>query len=146
VTTSHTRPVTAFVQDGFRDTPQRRAVAAAVQDLEWFSSAQQVHEVLRARGSSVGLSTVYRTLPALAAAGLIDSVRSQTGEVLYRKCAGRHHHHLVCRGCGRAVEVSAAVVEEWADHLASAHGYAEVTHSIEIFGLCPRCAIRPSVR
>ncbi len=83
-----------------RQTRQRSAVKALLDDLEEFRSAQQVHELLRSRGASVGLTTVYRCLQALADSGEVDSRVNDEGETVYRKCSDHHHHHLVCRECG----------------------------------------------
>ena len=88
-----------------RNTRQRRAVADLMEDLDGFRSAQQIHALLEDRGQNVGLSTVYRTLQALAEADEVDALRSDDGETLYRRCSRGHHHHLVCRDCGRTVEV-----------------------------------------
>jgi Fur family transcriptional regulator, ferric uptake regulator len=123
-----------------RVTRQRAAVAAVLADQAEFRSAQEVHEQLRSRGEPVGLSTVYRTLQTLADEGAVDVLRSAEGESVYRQCTGSHHHHLVCRGCGLTVEVEEPRVERWADEVASRHGFTSVTHTVEIFGLCPQCA------
>ena len=122
-----------------RPTRQRRAVAACLARFEDFRSAQEIHELLRGWGDNVGLSTVYRTLQALADAGEVDVLRAEDGETLYRRCSGTHHHHLVCRECGRTVEVEGPTVERWATSVASEHGFADVSHTLEIFGLCPAC-------
>lgn len=125
---------------GVRATRQRAAVAALLEDVEGFRSAQELHEELRRRGHNIGLTTVYRTLQALAAADLVDSVRTDTGEAVYRRCsAPHHHHHLVCRSCGSAVEVSGREVEAWAVEVAAAHGFTDVSHTIELFGVCAGC-------
>ena len=125
---------------GTRPTRQRRAVAAAMQSFDDFRSAQEIHNVLRQAGDNVGLSTVYRTLQALADGGEVDVLRAEDGEALYRRCSTSHHHHLVCRSCGRAVEVEGPTVERWADAVASTHGYTDVSHTLEIFGTCPDCS------
>ena len=83
-----------------RTTRQRAAVRAVFQDLDGFHSAQEVHARLRDAGDPVGLSTVYRAVQSLADDGELDSIRTDTGEALYRRCSPQHHHHLVCRGCG----------------------------------------------
>ncbi len=89
-----------------RSTRQRAAVAAALDEVDEFRSAQELHDVLKHRGDSVGLTTVYRTLQSLADAGEVDVLRTTEGEAVYRRCStGDHHHHLVCRLCGKAVEV-----------------------------------------
>ncbi len=125
---------------GLRPTRQRTAVAGVLEDLDAFRSAQQIHAELVARGESVGLTTVYRTLQALAEAGEIDSLLLDDGEAVYRRCRGEtHHHHLVCRQCGATVEVDGPAVERWADRVADAHGYDEVSHTLEIFGRCAAC-------
>ena len=124
-----------------RRTRQRAAVDEVLDEVDDFVSAQELHQMLRARGSQVGLATVYRALQTHADDGRVDVLRSDAGEAVYRRCdQPDHHHHLVCRSCGAAVEISRPAVEAWAEDVARAHGYIDVTHTVEIFGLCPRCA------
>ena len=125
---------------GVRPTRQRRAVAAALDAFDDFRSAQEIHALLRERGDSVGLSTVYRTLQALAEADEIDSLRTETGESIYRRCSSTHHHHLVCRACGATVEVEGPTVERWTSSIAAEHAYIDVSHTLELFGTCRDCA------
>ena len=122
-----------------RQTKQRSAVAALLTEIEDFRSAQQLHEDLRKRGDSVGLTTVYRALQSLIAAGEVDSITSDDGETVYRKCSDAHHHHLVCRKCGKTVEITGPTVESWADGVAKENGFTEVSHTMELFGLCAQC-------
>ncbi|UXA16354.1 Fur family transcriptional regulator [Mycobacterium sp. SMC-4] len=123
-----------------RATRQRAAINALLENLEDFRSAQELHDELRRRGEAIGLTTVYRTLQQMAASGAVDTLRTDTGESVYRRCSDHHHHHLVCRNCGSAVEIAGKQVESWAAEVARKHGFSEVTHTIEIFGLCTRCA------
>lgn len=127
-------------RDGLRPTRQRRAVTECMAGLTDFRSAQDIHDLLRKRGDNVGLSTVYRTLQALAEHGEIDVLRTGDGEALYRRCSETHHHHLVCRSCGNTVEVEGPTVERWAGDTARKHGFSDVSHTLEIFGTCPDCA------
>jgi Fur family ferric uptake transcriptional regulator len=122
-----------------RPTRQRRAVADCLRRFDDFRSAQEIHDLLRQGGDNVGLSTVYRTLQAMAEADEVDVLRAEDGEARYRRCSDTHHHHLVCRGCGRTVEVEGPAVERWATKVAEEHGFAEVSHTLEIFGRCPSC-------
>ncbi|MBO4208137.1 Fur family transcriptional regulator [Micromonospora echinofusca] len=122
-----------------RNTRQRSAVSALLAEVDGFHSAQDLHAMLRDRGERVGLTTVYRTLQGLADAGEIDVMRPPGGEHLYRRCSEGHHHHLVCRACGRTVEVAGPTVESWAERVARQHGYVDVSHTLEIFGTCPSC-------
>ncbi len=114
-----------------------------------FRTAQELYAELRDRGDRIGLTTVYRHLNLLAEQGRADVVHRADGESQFRLCgtpeqqtpAGQpqegHHHHVVCRDCGRSVEVSGPEVEAWAERVAQAAGYTEITHTLEVFGLCP---------
>lgn len=114
-------------------------VREVLAEFDSFISAQELHHVLRSRGESIGLATVYRNVQSLLDEGLIDAVRNEQGEVLYRRCSPKHHHHLVCRSCGKVVEVTGPSVERWAERAAEQHGFVEVAHTVEIFGECPEC-------
>ncbi|MFD3510300.1 Fur family transcriptional regulator [Nocardia sp. NPDC058666] len=127
-------------QVGIRSTRQRSAISALLSDIDEFRSAQELHDELRKRGENIGLTTVYRTLQSLADASMVDVLRTDTGESVYRQCSSGHHHHLVCRHCGRTVEVEGPTVEAWAETIASDHGFTEVSHTLEIFGTCTDCA------
>ena len=125
---------------GVRATRQRAAITELLDSLDEFRSAQELHDELRRRGENIGLTTVYRTLQAMSTAKLVDTLRTDTGESVYRVCSGQHHHHhLVCRDCGATVEVAGREVEAWAAEVAVEHGFSEVSHTIEIFGTCAAC-------
>ena len=126
-----------------RPTRQRRAVAAVLEAVEDFRTAQELHAAIVEAGEAVGLATVYRHVQALADAGEVDVLRTESGEVAYRRCSATHHHHLVCRSCGQTVEVEGPAVERWADGVAAENGFTDVSHTLEIFGRCAGCAERP---
>ncbi len=119
-------------------------VRDALSALDGFRSAQDVYGALRSHGETVGLSTVYRHLQSFADAGEADVIHTPEGETTYRYCGdrSRHHHHLVCRSCGTAVEIEGRAVERWADATAAQHGFVDVDHTVELFGTCAACARR----
>jgi Fur family transcriptional regulator, ferric uptake regulator len=105
-----------------------------------FRSAQDIHAELRAAGETVGLTTVYRHLSLLTDEGQLDVLQTADGELVYRRChSDAHHHHVVCRACGRGTEVELPELERWAETTAADLGYTDVTHTVEIFGLCADC-------
>jgi len=122
-----------------RQTWQKDAVLHALGKAQGFVSAQQLHKQLTQHGSVIGLATVYRTLNSLVADGLADSLVN-AGESLFRDCSKDHHHHLICNGCGIAVEIEAEQAEAWASKVAKDNGFTQVTHTIDIFGLCSACS------
>ncbi|MEV4067278.1 Fur family transcriptional regulator [Nonomuraea dietziae] len=128
-------------------TNRRDAVHDTLRRSEGFRSAQDVYAEMRSDGAKIGLTTVYRALQALADGGKVDVLRTDDGESVYRACAsGDHHHHLVCRRCGRTVEVAGPDVERWAEAIGAEHGFTDVTHTVEVFGTCASCsaAVRAS--
>src|SRR5699024_8998427 len=90
---------------GVRSTRQRSALTALLDESKGFRSAQDLHAELRERGDTIGRTTVYRTLQSMSDAGAVDVLRTDSGELIFRKCSDSSHHHLVCRDCGYTVEV-----------------------------------------
>ncbi|HZT67564.1 MAG TPA: Fur family transcriptional regulator [Acidimicrobiales bacterium] len=122
-------------------TRQGAAVLAALRSSGTFRSAQDIHAELRAGGAPVGLATVYRHLQLLAEHGVIDTLQAADGQTVYRHCrSDDHHHHIVCRRCGTSEEIEGPEVERWAESAARRLGYTDITHTVEIFGLCATCS------
>lgn len=125
-----------------RATKQRLALREMLAGTNEFITAQELHASLQDGGYRIGLATVYRTLAEWVAAGEVDTLRSPAGETLYRQCGdSAHHHHLVCRDCGRTEEVTAPGVERWARTVGREFGYVDINHEVEIFGRCAQCAV-----
>jgi Fur family ferric uptake transcriptional regulator len=137
-----------------RNTRQGTAVEEVLRDADGFRSAQELFDEVRRRGHKIGLTTVYRHLNLLAEQGSADIVHRADGETQFRLCGPAaeadadddHHHHVVCRVCGRSVEVSGPEVEAWAERVATAAGYTEISHTLEVFGLCPQHSGRRTPR
>lgn len=134
-------PERSTLNVGVRSTRQRAAISALLDDVDEFRSAQDLHDELRRRGEGIGLTTVYRTLQSLADAGAVDVLRTDSGESIYHRYSSGHHHHLVCRVCGHTEEVEGPEVEQWAHDVAEHHGFTSITHTVEVFGVCGRCAV-----
>lgn len=130
--------MTSTDRQPLRPTRQRIAVTEALASFDDFRSAQEIHELLDRRGAKVGLATVYRTLQRLSESHEVDMLRTEDGEAVYRRCSDTHHHHLVCRECGATVEIEGPAVERWTTAMAAEHGFGDVSHTLEIFGTCPR--------
>src|SRR2546423_7122212 len=119
-----------------RRSHQREQIRTALDAVDHPVSAQELYTRV---GGEVGLTTVYRNLQRLADAGLVDTLRRANGELAFRACAGGHHHHLTCRGCGRVEEVRDCRLQRWAAEVAGAHGFVGVEHYAELTGLCSDC-------
>ena len=71
----------------------------------------------------------------------IDAIKSIDGETLYRHCGQNdgHHHHLICNNCGLTITVEGPAIENWTDKVAKENGFSEVSHKVDIFGVCKNC-------
>ena len=118
-----------------RHTKQKDAVMAQLRGCDDFISAQELHRKLVDSGLRIGLATVYRQLNSLVDSGAADTVRMD-GQQLFRLCGDdAHHHHLVCRKCGKTIEIDPPS-ESWVRKVADGHGFTVESHTL-------RCSAMP---
>jgi Fur family ferric uptake transcriptional regulator len=125
---------------GLRVTGPRRAILGVLASGHGPFSADDVFAGLGGRGRC-DLATVYRSLKAMEAHGIAR--RCEFGDGVQRfelaEADGGHHHHLICRVC-RKVEPIGHCAALPLEAIARERNYREVTHILEIFGVCPECA------
>jgi Fur family transcriptional regulator, ferric uptake regulator len=128
-----------------RSTAKQRAVLEVLQEQQNFRSAQQLYlDIHRHRQLRIGLTSVYRILRTLADDRIAETQRAEDGEILYRlRTEAGHRHYLVCRQCGRAVGFNPVGFEEHTRRLSCQYRYTEVTHHVDLYGICPRCRTAP---
>ncbi|WP_081618148.1 Fur family transcriptional regulator [Mycobacterium sp. 155] len=124
-----------------RRTAAQRAVLAVLDGSESFRSAQQLYRQLRQQQSQrFGLTTVYRILRTLVEDKVAETQRAEDGELLYRlRTTSEHRHYLLCRQCGRAEAFTSAPFEDQTHQLSREFDYTDVTHHVDLYGVCPRC-------
>jgi Fe2+ or Zn2+ uptake regulation protein len=125
---------------GLRVTAPRVSVLGVLDASQDHPRVDQVIERVRAAGVSISTQATYDVCEALHAAGLARRIAPAGGPVRYESRVADNHHHLVCRSCGATVEIEGPDVESWAQHTADAHGFTELSHTAEIFGLCRECS------
>lgn len=87
----------------------------------------------------VGRATVFRTIKLLQELDLLCRVPLEDGSARYQLSEGTHHHHLVCRACGRFTEFADLELDTRIQEQAAQHGFHLQGHSLELYGLCPEC-------
>jgi Fur family transcriptional regulator, ferric uptake regulator len=126
---------------GYRLTPQRQLVLAAVDSLE-HATADSICAEVRQTASGVNLSTVYRTLELLEELGLVSRTHLGHGAPVYHAVGSSDHLHLVCRSCGKVEKTDVAVAEGLVALVDTRYGFeADVSH-LGIFGRCRECRDR----
>lgn len=130
----------ALRAQGYRVTPQREVLMDLVCAAHHRLNAQELLAAARARGATLDAATVYRNLKFLTERGLLRAV-DQGGVVRYELAGPQAgHHHLICRACGREVEVAGAEAEALFAALAARTGFRVTSDHLVLEGLCPACA------
>jgi Fur family ferric uptake transcriptional regulator len=121
-------------------TRPRELIADILRGDRRFFSAAEIHHALDQAGVKVSLSTVYRTLDHLQTKGDVTTRIDTAGEAAYMICEPeRHHHHAICRACGRVEDVACTAIEQFAELLRTASGFQLDGHAMEFFGTCRSC-------
>ncbi|HUY11932.1 MAG TPA: transcriptional repressor [Candidatus Dormibacteraeota bacterium] len=121
-------------------TRPREAIAQILQGEPRFLSAAQVCARLVAAGHRVSRATVYRTLERLAAKGEASLRVGARGEATFIHCEPEgHHHHAICRLCGRVEEVACGTLDAFVDRLHAINGFTLDEHALEFYGRCRSC-------
>lgn len=123
--------------DGGRMTKKRECVLSALLTFDRPATAEQIRE--RAALPSSDLVTVYRNLETFAGLRVLQRVPLENGTQLFELTApDEHYHHLICRTCHKAERLDVCVSHEVVGK-AKSHGFSEITHLMEVYGLCADC-------
>ena len=130
-----------FIKDrGLRQSGPRDAVVSVFLRTEKHVSTQELFEIVKKKHKTVGYATVARTMKLLSQAGLCRAVDFGDGVQRYEHEYGHEHHdHLICTKCGRFVEIYSKKLEKAQDELVKKHGYRQVSHRLQVYGICPKC-------
>jgi Fur family ferric uptake transcriptional regulator len=124
---------------GRKATPQRLSIIEAIESLRSQFTPQELYDRLRQKHPDIGLVTVYRTLKLLAESGLVCLMGHNGRSQSYARCPETHHHHLVCSGCNKVVDVTSCGLQEMERKLARDTGFTIKAHHLEFAGLCRQC-------
>lgn len=125
-----------------RVTGPRQAILEVLRNQRHPLTIKEVHRELGSE--SCDLATIYRSIRMLVEMDLVKRFDFGDGTARFElvgACCHEHHHHLICTGCGRIVEVEDCFPEELELEIARRNGFQEVTHRLEFFGLCPACQV-----
>ena len=125
---------------GFRLTPQRRLILAALRHAGGHRSAQEIRDAVQAEYQDVDASTIYRTLTALRDAGLVSETDLGGGEAAFEWLVAERHHHLICQRCGETAALDHHYLQQLGDALRAEIGFEANLDHFAIFGTCAACA------
>jgi len=126
-------------EQGYRLTPQRMLVLAAIENSEHHISAEEIYAQVVDKYPHVNISTVYRTLELLNRLGLVTETDLGGGRVRYHPADKGHHHHLVCQECGKVIDLDESVLSSLKDVLFREYKFSADLRHLAIFGHCADC-------
>jgi Fur family ferric uptake transcriptional regulator len=127
---------------GYRRGGARRSVVELLGRQNCCLSAHEIHHLLRRARRPVGIASVYRALEALVELRLVKRVDAGDGIARFEATSadGEHHHHLVCRDCGKVEAFSDSRLERAIDRVAGGLGYSVDEHEVVLTGACADCS------
>lgn len=134
----HVDPAQSLREHGLQVTAQRLAVLRAIAARP-HSMADDIAEHVRGEIGAISKQAVYDALAVLADKGLIRRIQPAGSPALYEGRVGDNHHHLICRACGKAVDVDCSVGEAPCLTPAHASGYQIDEAEVIYWGTCPEC-------
>ncbi len=126
-------------EQGYRLTPQRRAVIRAIASSQDHLTPAAIYEKVHQDHTDIGLVTVYRTLEVLAGLRLICELHAGGSCHSYTISAPVHHHHLICSSCGMVIDFTGHDLSQLEERLSSETGFEIEDHLLEFTGLCQAC-------
>lgn len=124
---------------GYRLTPQRMLVLAAIENSDDHISAEEIYAEVVKKYPHVNISTVYRTLELLNRLDLVTETDLGGGRVRYHPADKGHHHHLVCQECGRIIDLDESILVSLKDVLLGEYDFSADLRHLAIFGRCADC-------
>jgi len=120
---------------GYRMTPQRLSILQVLHEGGHLSPGQLFERV---RHTGMTETTVYRALEFLATNGIIFTAQKRGGHLTY-ELIGHDHHHMVCRNCGRQIEIEQEIFQEAIHLMEMKTGFSLAKEHLTFFGRCPSC-------
>ena len=124
-------------------TGPRRAILGILDAQKHPLPIRAIHELLE--GRSCDLATVYRAIRMLERMGVVKRFDFGDGVARFeldRHGEAGHHHHLICTGCAKVVEIEDCFPSRLEEKIAMGNGFSGITHKLEFFGICPSCQVQ----
>ena len=102
-------------------------------------SPQELYRGLMKKKRSIGLTSIYRSLDLFESLGIAFKIVKGSA-VKYKLCELEdHHHHIICKACGRVVEFDFCDIEGWSQKVLASTGYEVTDHQLSFYGFCRAC-------
>ena len=100
---------------------------------------QELYQGLLEKERKIGLTSIYRSLDLFESLGVVFKIVGGPN-VKYKLCESEaHHHHIVCKACGRVVELNFCFISDWSRRVKESTGYQVTDHQLNFYGFCKEC-------
>lgn len=129
---------------GFKITPQRRAIIEVLlENNHYHLSSEEIYDKVRESCPEIGLATVYRTVRILDEVDAISKLNLDDGCIRYELKlddeTGHNHHHLICKKCGKILEVKDDLLDNIEKEIEAEYGFRIKDHDLKFYGYCSEC-------
>lgn len=122
----------------YKMTDKRKDILAFFLKANGYRTAKDLNEFMEERYPGISFDTVYRNLHLYAEMDILETTELDGEKHFQIACSSEHHHHFICRACGRTKEIDLCPMHEVAGKLS---GYKIEDHKFEVYGLCPECQV-----
>ncbi len=130
-------------EKGYKLTPQRRSILDIILETEGkHLSAEEIYDLVKDRCPDIGLATVYRTMQMFDEVGLVYKHNFDDGRSRYElnhQNEDHQHHHLICIGCNKVIEVEEDLLEQLEAGIEKKYNFRINNHNVKFFGYCENC-------
>lgn len=130
-------------EEGFKLTPQRRCIVETMMNAKGrHMSSEEIYDEVKIGCPEIGLATVYRTLQMLDKIGFTTKLNLDDGCIRYELNMDKdahHHHHLVCKGCGKIIEVEEDLLDVLENRIENSYNFKIYDHDVKFYGICSDC-------
>lgn len=128
---------------GRKLTSQRLCVVESMWELKGkHLSCEEIYEYVRKKTPSIGIATIYRTVQMLDEIGYVNKLNFDDGRTRYELSLDdeeHNHHHLICKSCGKIIEVKMDLLDELEKSIETKYNFAIFDHDLKFFGKCENC-------
>jgi len=123
-------------EKGYKLTDKRRDMLAFFLQSDGYRTAKELNEYMEKRYAGVSFDTVYRNLHLFTEMGILEATELEGEKHFQIACSMHHHHHFICKTCGKTKEIDLCPMEDLGKRLG---GFLIQDHKFEVYGICPAC-------
>lgn len=125
-----------LLEKGYKMTKRRIDMLSFFSEKSKYKTAKDVYQYMEDKYPGISYDTVYRNLHLYHDLGILESTDLNAEKHFRMRCEDDHHHHFICKRCGKTKKINFCPMEEVSQQLSQ---YKVDDHKFEIYGTCPTC-------